>query len=130
MLQAFDHLVDHLDEPTRRSTATLGHDEPLIEARRSAKGRERNGVFVRSNLMERRSQVEQGKHTSFSQRVEDLVHSRNWQLAQTADLVEFLVVDGDSSRRARVVKGMDWKPIVISRAGSGPADDANCNKTG
>ena len=30
------------------------------------------------------------------------------------------------SRRARVVKGMDWKPIVISRAGSCPADDAMC----
>ena len=29
-------------------------------------------------------------------------------------------------RRARVVKGMDWKPIVISRAGSSPADDAKC----
>ena len=27
---------------------------------------------------------------------------------------------------ARVVKGMDWKPIVISRAGSCPADDAIC----
>ena len=31
-------------------------------------------------------------------------------------------------RRARVVKGIDWKPIVISRAGSCPADDANCGK--
>ena len=28
------------------------------------------------------------------------------------------------SRRARVVKGMAWKPIVISCAGSRPADDA------
>ena len=33
---------------------------------------------------------------------------------------------GTASRRARVVKGMDWKPIVISRAGSCPADDAMC----
>ena len=27
-------------------------------------------------------------------------------------------------RRARVVKGMDWKPIVISRVGSSPTIDA------
>ena len=33
---------------------------------------------------------------------------------------------GTGSRRARVVKGMDWKPIVISRAGSSPAVDAKC----
>ena len=33
---------------------------------------------------------------------------------------------GTRSRRARVVKGMDSKPIVISRAGSGPAVDAKC----
>ena len=31
-------------------------------------------------------------------------------------------------RRARVVKGMDWKPPVISRAGSGSAVDANCGR--
>ena len=28
-------------------------------------------------------------------------------------------------RRVRVVKGMDWKPIVIARAGSSPYDDAS-----
>ena len=31
-----------------------------------------------------------------------------------------------TTRRARVVKGIDWKPIVISRAGSSPAVDAKC----
>ena len=31
---------------------------------------------------------------------------------------------GRVCRRARVLKGMDSKPIVISRAGSCPADDA------
>ena len=30
-------------------------------------------------------------------------------------------------RRARVVRGKDWKPIVISRADSSPADDAMYN---
>ena len=40
--------------------------------------------------------------------------------------VDFFSGRGANSRRARVVKGMDSKPIVISRAGSSPAVDAMC----
>ena len=45
--------------------------------------------------MEQRNQVEQGKHLSLAQRIHNLVHARDGQLAETADLVEFLVVDRD-----------------------------------
>ena len=45
--------------------------------------------------MERRNQVEQGKHPSLAQGVQGLVHARDGQLAEAADLVEFLVVDSD-----------------------------------
>ena len=45
------------------------------------------------DLVERRNQVEQGKHPSLAQRVQNLVHARDGQLAEAADLVEFLVVD-------------------------------------
>ena len=57
------------------------------------KCRERNGILVRGNLMERRNQVEQGKHPSLAQRVQDLVRAGDGQLAEATDLVEFLVID-------------------------------------
>ena len=40
------------------------------------------------------------------------------------------VCSEEHCRRARVVKGMDSKPIVISRAGSSPAVDAICKVIG
>ena len=43
----------------------------------------------------RRKQVEQGKHPSLAQRVQNLIHAWDGQLAEAADLVEFLVVDSD-----------------------------------
>ena len=52
LFQTFDYLVDNLDEPPGRSTAALGHDEPLIEARGRAKRRKMNGILVRGKLME------------------------------------------------------------------------------
>ena len=45
--------------------------------------------------MERRNEVEEGKHPSLAQRVQDLVHARDGQPAEAADVVEFPVVDGD-----------------------------------
>ena len=36
-VESFDNLADDLDEPHGRNTAALGHDEPLIETRGSAK---------------------------------------------------------------------------------------------
>ena len=64
--------------------------------------------------MERRNQVEQGRHPFRAQRVQDLVHAGGGQLAHAADLVEFLVVDGDPDasrltlddhQRARIRRG-------------------------
>ena len=49
---------------------------------------------MRSNLVERRDQIEEGKHPSLPQGIEDLVHARNRQLAEAADLVEFFVAHG------------------------------------
>ena len=45
--------------------------------------------------MERRNQVEHGKHPFLAQTVQDLVHARDGQLVEAADVVEVLVVDGD-----------------------------------
>ena len=50
---------------------------------------------MRGNLVARGDQIEKGKHTCLSQGVEDLVDTRNRQLAEAADLVEFFVVHGD-----------------------------------
>ena len=48
---------------------------------------------MRGDLMERRNEVEQGKHPSLAQIVQNLVHARDGQLVEVADLAEFLVVD-------------------------------------
>ena len=110
----FSDVVNHFAELARRSTVALGHDEPHMEARRSEKRRERGGVLVRGILVERGGQIEERKHSSLPQGVEDLVHARNRQLAEVADLVEFLVVHGDPNpsrllwddhQRARVRRG-------------------------
>ena len=90
LCQIFNDFVNHFDEPAGRSTAALGHDQPLVEARRSAKRRERDGVLVRGNLVERGDQIEERKHPSLRQGVEDLVHARNRQLAEVADLMSFV----------------------------------------
>ena len=45
--------------------------------------------------MERRNQLEQGKHPSLAQRVQVLVYTGDGQLSEAANLVEFLVVAGD-----------------------------------
>ena len=95
LCQIFNDLVNHLDEPDGRSTAPLGPDEPLVEARGSVKRREMNGVNVRGRLMERGGKVEEGNHPSLPQGVEDLAHARNRQLGEAADLVEVLIVHGD-----------------------------------
>ena len=42
---------------------------------------------MRGNLMECRNQVEQGKHLSLAQRLQDLVHAGDRQLAEAADLI-------------------------------------------
>ena len=111
-MQALDNLVAYLNELAKRSIAALGYDKPLIETRESAKRRERNSVLVRGNLVERRNQVKRGKHRSSSRGVED--PSGDSQLAEAADLVEFLAVHGDPNasrilrddhQRARMRKG-------------------------
>ena len=69
---------------------------------------------MRGDLMERRNQVEQRKHPYLAQRVQNLVHARDGQLAEAVDRVEFLLVDRDPNasrllpydhQRARVRRG-------------------------
>ena len=60
--------------------------------------------------MERRNRVEQEKHPSLAQLVQDLFLAGDGQLAEAANLVEFLVVDGDPNA-SRVFR---------------PSVDANC----
>ena len=64
--------------------------------------------------MERRNQIEEGKHPCLVQRVQNLGHARNGQLAEAADLVEVLIVDRDPNasrllrddhQRSRVRRG-------------------------
>ena len=50
---------------------------------------------MRGNLMKQRNQIEQGKYPSLTQGVQDLVHAGDGELAEGADLVEFLLVDED-----------------------------------
>ena len=78
-----------------RSTAALGHDEPLVEARGGVKRHERDDVFVRGNLVERRNQNNKGKQTPILlQGVEDLIHTGDRQLAEAVNLVQLVVVHG------------------------------------
>ena len=79
--------------------------------------------------MERRKQVEQGKHPTLAQRVQDLVHAGDRQLTEAADLVKFLVVDVDPNastllrdghqrvriRRARVLDRAGREVLIQSR---------------
>ena len=56
----------------------------------------RGTVSLRTvNLVEQGDQIEEGKHLSLPQGVEDLVYARNRQLAEAATLVEFLVIHGE-----------------------------------
>ena len=91
------------------------HDEPLIETRGSAKRLERNCIFARGKLMEGRNQVEQGKHISLAQRVQDLVHARDGQVAEATDEVEVLVVDGDPNAFRLLRNDHQRAPIQRSR---------------
>ena len=65
--------------------------------------------------MERRNQVEQGKHASFSRRVQDPVHARDGQLTEAADLVELLVFDGDPNASRLLQDDHPWARIWRGR---------------
>ena len=68
---------------------------------------------MRGDLVERSNQVEQEKHSSLAQRGQNLVHARDGQLAEAADLVEFLVVDRDPS--ASRFRREDHQPARVPR---------------
>ena len=60
--EAFDDLVDILDEPFWRRAASLWHDKPVEEALGRAESREGDRVLVDRGLMERREQIKEGKY--------------------------------------------------------------------
>ena len=47
-----DDLVNHFNEPTGCSAATLGHDKPLEQAGGCAEHDERDGILVDGDLVE------------------------------------------------------------------------------
>ena len=55
--QAFDDLVNVLNEPTEGGTAALRHHKPLEEPVRRAKRRQRDGILVDGDLVERGDQI-------------------------------------------------------------------------
>ena len=60
------------------------------------------------------TKIKEGKHPSIPQGVEDLVYARNRQLAEAADLVEFLVVDGDSNASklyGMITSGLEYREV-------------------
>lgn len=56
--QAPGYLGDGFDEPTRRSFSALWDDEPLEQLRRGGNRRDRNGVWMRLDLVEIRYSVD------------------------------------------------------------------------
>ena len=47
--------------------------------------------------MERRHEVEQGENASFAQTIQDLIHTRDEQLTESADVVERSILNTDSN---------------------------------
>ena len=73
-------------------------------------------------LVKPRHKVKKGENTPLAQRVQDLIHARDGQLAKSANVVELLVVDSDPStarcfrddhQGARV-----WRSRVLDQTGS------------
>ena len=59
----------------------------------------------------RRKQVEQGKHPPLAQRVQNLIHAWDGQLAEAADLVEFLVVDSPPDFFGMTTSGLEYGEV-------------------
>ena len=119
--EAFDNLIDDLDESSRRRAAPLWHDELLEEACECAEIREGNRFFVDRDLMERRDQIEEGENSSATQFVEDIVDSTYGELSENADVGQLLAVDRESNstrffrddnHRARVWRGGSMRPAA------------------
>ena len=75
-----------------------------------------NRVLVWGELIEQQSLIGEGKHAPFAQRVQDPVHARNGQLAQSVDIVELLIVKGTSIAAITFRGDRQWTRIRRSRA--------------
>ena len=97
LCQTFNDFVDRLHEAAGRSTAALRYEEPLVEARGSKQIAVIGTVSLCAVIIWWSEETKSKKKntSSLPQGVEDLVHARNRQLTEAADLVEFLVVHGD-----------------------------------
>ena len=93
--QAFDDLVDDLDEPAGGGAAALRHYKPFEEPVGGAERRQWDGVLVNGDLVEGGDQVEEGENTAFARGVQDLVNAGDGKLSEGTDGVQLLVVDGD-----------------------------------
>ena len=90
--QAFDDLVDDLDEPAGGGAAALRRYKPFEEPVGGAERRQWDGVLVDGDLVEGGDQVEKGKNAAFAQGVQDLVFPGDGKLSDGADGVQLLLV--------------------------------------
>ena len=95
---AFDDLVDYLDEPAGGGTTALRHDEPLEKPVKCVEGGEGNAILVDGLIWwKEETRSHRAKRASFTQGVEDFVNAGDWELREGADVVQFLQICGDAS---------------------------------
>ena len=107
--KAFDDLVNDHNKPTEGGTGALRHHKPLEEPVWRAKRRQRDGILVDGDLVERGDQVEEGENAPFSQKIEDLVDARDGELSEGARGIQLPRVDGDA----------DTRPVRVGDHGAG-----------
>ena len=120
LVEVLNRLIDHLDEPSSRIAAGLGHDELLVEADGCSERCKGCRILMRLQLMERGNQVKQGKPPFSAQGLYDFVHAGNCQLTELADLVELLEVHRDPHAAGRLrddhQRARMWRCRVLNQS--------------
>ena len=120
LVEVLNRLIDHLDEPSSRIAAGLGHDELLVEADGCSERCKVCRILMRLQLMERGNQVKQGKPPFSAQGLYDFVHAGNCQLTELADLVELLEVHRDPHAAGRLrddhQRARIWRSRVLDQS--------------